>query len=70
MVPPGEVGGPRWFSDSRLNFAENLLRFRDDRVALVSWTELGPRSRTTYAELYADVARLAQYLRGMGVRGR
>ncbi len=67
MAPPGEVGGPRWFSDARLNFAENLLRFRDDRVALVSWTELGPRSRTTYAELYADVARLAQYLRGMGV---
>jgi hypothetical protein len=25
---------PEWFHGSRLNYAENLLRFRDDRVAI------------------------------------
>ena len=27
--------GARWFTGARLNFAENLLRFRDDRPALI-----------------------------------
>ena len=31
MAPPDAERGPRWFPDARLNFAENLLRFRDDR---------------------------------------
>ena len=26
--------GAKWFPGAQLNFAENLLRFRDDRVAL------------------------------------
>ncbi len=29
-----KMPGARWFSGARLNFAENLLRHRDDRVAL------------------------------------
>ena len=35
--------GAKWFPDARLNFAENLLRFRDDRIALVSLIENGER---------------------------
>ena len=31
--------GAMWFKGARLNFAENLLRFRDDRPALVSIME-------------------------------
>ncbi|CAL1286784.1 unnamed protein product, partial [Larinioides sclopetarius] len=30
-----------WFSGARLNFAENLLRIRDDRLALICYDELG-----------------------------
>ena len=30
-----KMPGARWFSGARLNFAENLLRYRDDRVALI-----------------------------------
>src|SRR6478609_254483 len=33
--------GTHWFPGARLNFAENLLRFRDDRRALVFWNESG-----------------------------
>ncbi len=30
-----EMIGAKWFLGAKLNFAENLLRFRDDNVALV-----------------------------------
>jgi hypothetical protein len=43
VAPPHPQLGPRWFTGSRLNFAENLLRYRDDREALVEWTEQGRR---------------------------
>ena len=44
--------GARWFVGSRLNFAENLLRHRDDRPALVFWGETGKWTSLSYAELY------------------
>ena len=59
--------GAKWFVGARLNFAENLLRFRDDRVALVFKGEGQPTARKTYAELYDEVARLAASLRKAGV---
>jgi acetoacetyl-CoA synthetase len=60
-------GATRWFPGMRLNFAENLLRYRDERPALVSWNESGRRGALTYAELHAEVARLAGALRAAGV---
>ncbi|MBA3671581.1 MAG: acetoacetate--CoA ligase, partial [Gemmatimonadaceae bacterium] len=66
MAPPGD-DGPRWFTGARLNFAENLLRFADDRAALVLWTEQGAGRRMTYAELSRDVAAFADFLRRTGV---
>ena len=68
VAPPDPVLGPRWFVGSKLNFAENLLRFRDDREALVAWNEHGAQQRLTYRELFDAVARLASSLRGMGLR--
>lgn len=59
--------GAKWFVSARLNFAENLLRFRDDRVALVFQPEGKETVRMTYAELYDAVARLAKSLRDAGV---
>lgn len=63
----GKFPGARWFVGARLNFAENLLRYRDDHVAFVFKGETQKSARTTYAELYDSVARLAKSLRGMGV---
>ncbi len=57
----------RWFSGAELNFAENLLRYRDNRTALVFKGETLEPVRLTYAELYDRVARLAKSLRGIGV---
>jgi acetoacetyl-CoA synthetase len=67
VAPPERDKGPRWFSGSRLNFAENLLRFHDDREALVEWSERGRRRSLTYAELRDAVAGVAAALRDDGV---
>ena len=68
MAPPDPALGPRWFRGARLNFAENLLRRRDDADALVLWTERGPGRRLTFAELARDVAAFAGFLRRAGVQ--
>ena len=60
--------GARWFPEGRLNFAENLLRHRDDRVALVFASETGDRSEYTFAELYKAVAKTAEALKSAGVQ--
>ena len=52
--------GARWFPGARLNFAENLLRYRDDSPALVFWNEAGRQSELSYADLYAEVSCLAR----------
>lgn len=59
--------GARWFRGAKLNFAENLLRHRDDRTALVFVGERGSPERLSYAELYGQVARFARFLRDAGV---
>ncbi len=59
--------GAQWFPGSSLNFAEHLLRYRDERTALVSWLENGERRTLTYAELYDDVSRLADCLQRQGI---
>ncbi len=60
--------GARWFPQARLNFAENLLRRRDNGTALVFWGEDRVKSSVTFAELYHEVSRLAQALRASGVK--
>ncbi|MGH7586345.1 MAG: acetoacetate--CoA ligase [Gemmatimonadales bacterium] len=67
MAPPDPLRGPRWFTGTRLNFAENLLRYRDGHPALVSWNELGRRDALSYAELARATARVARGLRQAGV---
>ena len=59
--------GARWFAGARLNFAENLLRYRDDRIALVAVGERGTIRQMTYAELYEKVAGMARSLRQAGI---
>ncbi|HET8899496.1 MAG TPA: acetoacetate--CoA ligase, partial [Rhodanobacteraceae bacterium] len=51
-----------------LNFAENLLRFRDGRPALVWRDEAGRSGQLSHAELHGQVARAAAGLRRLGVQ--
>ncbi|MBW1863556.1 MAG: acetoacetate--CoA ligase [Deltaproteobacteria bacterium] len=63
-----KMPGAKWFSGARLNFAENLLRYRDDQVALIFKGEDQNSAKMTYAELYDEVARVAASLKESGVR--
>ena len=65
---PKKMPGARWFSGAELNFAENLLRYRDERAALIFKGEGQPSTRLTYAQLYDEVARLAKALKDLGIR--
>ena len=59
--------GTKWFPGARLNFAENLLRHRDDQLAFIFIGETQKSKRVTYAQLYNSVARLAHALHESGV---
>ena len=60
--------GAKWFTDAKLNFAENLLRFRDDRVAIKFKSEDKSVRELTYLELFQEVEKVSNYLRELGVQ--
>jgi acetoacetyl-CoA synthetase len=64
---PTRMPGATWFPGSRLNFAENLLRFRDTTTALIFRGEDSIRRTLTYKELYRATAKVAAALRAAGV---
>jgi acetoacetyl-CoA synthetase len=59
--------GARWFVGAELNFAENLLRHRDDRPAIIAWSEDGRRRELSHRALYHEVAKLAAALAREGI---
>ncbi len=63
-IMPGAI----WFKDSKLNFAENLLRFRDENIALISIREKHTTTKITYRQLYFLVAKCAEGLKSLGVQ--
>ena len=67
LVDGDKMPGARWFPGVRLNFAQNLLRHKDDRVALIARNEWGHKREITYTQLHDEVGRLAHALREAGV---
>jgi len=59
--------GATWFPDARLNFAENLLRRRDDADAVVLLSEERGTSRLSFSQLYDEVSRVRQALEAIGI---
>lgn len=59
--------GARWFPEARLNFAENLLRSRDDSDAIVFWGEDRVQSRLSHAQLYEQVTQFAAAFKSAGL---
>lgn len=62
-----KMPGAQWFPEASLNFAENLLRHKDDHIALIFRGENGTRQQLTYAELNHEVAAFAEGLRQRGI---
>jgi acetoacetyl-CoA synthetase len=67
LVDGDKMPGARFFPNVKLNFAQNLLRHKDERMALVFRNEWGHKREITYAELHAEVGRIAHALKESGV---
>ena len=67
LVEADTMQNARWFPDVRLNFAQNLLRFSDDRTALLFRGENGNAQEFSYAQLHAHVGALTAALKERGV---
>ncbi len=64
---PAKLPGCQWFPNATLNYAENLLRFADDREALVEIDEGAVRRSVTFLALRDQVAKLASWMREQGI---
>ena len=62
-----KIPGAKWFSDARLNYSENLLRFKDGQPAIYFKSEHKQLKVITYAALYNEVEKLSHSLREIGV---
>ena len=65
VLSGNEMFGSKWFRGARLNFAENLLRYRDSQTAIIAQSEDWPTRKLTYEELHARVAACAQGLKSL-----
>lgn len=65
---PNKMPYAKWFTGATLNFAQNLLRFRDDRLAIIFKGEGRTPVKITYARLYNEVAKVAKSLKDLGVK--
>ncbi len=68
IITGGQMFGTKWFAGAELNFAENLLRYRDNHHALISSREDCPNIRITYNDLYLYVSSCADYLKKIGIK--
>ena len=57
----------KWFPQSKLNFAENMLKNRSDDAALIFRCEDRISETLSFAELYNQVSKTAQHLKELGV---
>jgi len=67
LIEGPQMPSAQWFPGATLNFAEHLLRRRDDYPAVVSVGEDGHRMQLSYTELAEHVAGLQKSLRAAGV---
>jgi len=63
-----QMYGSEWFNGAKLNFAENLLKYKDNRKAIISIRENSPDVILSYKELNLYVAKIAYFLKKLGVK--
>ncbi len=69
LVDGDKMPGSKWFEGAKLNFAENLLRYADQKkTAIIFKGEAQDLVHVSYPELYDKVARLAKSMREMGIK--
>jgi len=64
---PNKMPGATWFDGAKLNFAQNLLKFRHDETAICAYDERGKQQEISYRQMYADVAKMSHWLKQQGI---
>ncbi|GFT15409.1 acetoacetyl-CoA synthetase [Trichonephila clavipes] len=59
---------PKWFEGAKLNFAENLLKYRDDRLALIVDGEATELKTYTFSQMYEETRLYAAAFRKFGLK--
>ncbi len=67
LVTGETIHSSQWFPQAKLNFAENLLRYRDQQAAIIFRPEGGSPRELSYQQLYSAVAATAAALKARGV---
>ena len=62
-----KMPGAKWFQGTKLNFSENLLKYRDDRTAIIFRGENRKERHISFRELYNKTHEIAEGLRKIGV---
>ncbi len=69
VIDPSEnIWETRWFIDSKLNYSENLLRYKNDNIAIYFFGENKVKNKITFNELYNNVAKVAHSFKKMGLK--
>ncbi|WP_044212833.1 acetoacetate--CoA ligase [Flammeovirga sp. OC4] len=68
FVSNDHISESQFFPNATLNYAQNLLRRRDDKIALVGRLENGRKYSISYRELYQKVAQLSYQLKKDGLQ--
>lgn len=63
-----KMPGTNWFTGVKLNFAENLLKYRDDKVAIIYKGEGRKPQSLNYKQLYNEVQKLTSAMRKVGIK--
>ena len=63
-----KMPGAKWFDGLLFNFAENLLRIKSDKAAIIFQSENADSKIISYNKLYGEVEKVASTLRKMGIK--
>lgn len=68
LIEAEDMKTAKFFPDAQLNFAENLLRRRDEAVAITFYGEDKVYQTLTFQELYLETAKIAQTFKEWGIK--
>ena len=68
LIDGEDIENAQWFPDATLNFAENLLRNKNDEIAIYFRAEDQVDYSLTYRELYDQVASVSDWLKMNGLK--
>ena len=58
----------QWFTQAKLNYAENILKHRSHQIAMIFNGEYQIYNEVTFAHLYSDVSKMVQFFKSIGLK--